>query len=345
MKKALITGCTGQDGSYLTEFLLDKGYQVHGLKRRASSFNTDRVDHIFRDFHEVDNRFFLHYADLTDGSSLASLLHDLEPDEIYNLGAQSHVKVSFDIPEFTAEVVACGTLRLLEALRLNGVKCHFYQASSSEMFGSAPPPQSEETAFHPRSPYACAKLFGHNITVNYRESYGIHASSGILFNHESPRRGETFVTRKVTRAVARIKYGVQQKLFLGNLDARRDWGYAPDYVRAMWLMLQQEKPDDYVIGTAESHTVREFVELAFATADLDWHKYVEIDPRYFRPAEVDYLCADASKARKVLDWEPTVTFTELVRIMVEADIKELEACFKGGAAALQLAAAAEGRHS
>jgi GDPmannose 4,6-dehydratase len=345
MKKALITGCTGQDGSYLTEFLLGKGYEVHGLKRRASSFNTDRVDHIFLDLHETGNRFFLHYADLTDGSSLSSLLHDLEPDEIYNLGAQSHVKVSFEIPEFTADVVACGTLRLLEAMRLTGVKCRFYQASSSEMFGSAPPPQSEATAFHPRSPYACAKVFGHNITVNYRESYGIHASSGILFNHESPRRGETFVTRKITRAVARIKYGVQQKLFLGNLEARRDWGYAPDYVRAMWLMLQQEKPDDFVIGTGEAHSVREFIELAFTTADLDWQKYVEIDPRYFRPAEVDFLCADASKARKALDWEPAVTFKELVRIMVEADINELAARLKGGTEALQLAAAADGRDS
>ncbi|MGA2753406.1 MAG: GDP-mannose 4,6-dehydratase [Terracidiphilus sp.] len=345
MRKALITGCTGQDGSYLTEFLLAKGYEVHGLKRRASSFNTDRVDHIFRDLHETDNRFFLHYADLTDGSSLSSLLHNLEPDEIYNLGAQSHVKVSFEIPEFTADVVACGTLRLLEAMRLTGVKCRFYQASSSEMFGSAAPPQNETTAFHPRSPYACAKVFGHNITVNYRESYGIHASSGILFNHESPRRGETFVTRKITRAVTRIKYGVQKKLFLGNLEARRDWGYAPDYVRAMWLMLQQEKPDDYVIGTGEAHSVREFVELAFASVGLDWHKYVEIDPRYFRPAEVDYLCADTAKARKALNWEPTVTFTELVRIMVEADIKDLEARLKGGTEALQLAVAAEGGQS
>lgn len=345
MRKALITGCTGQDGSYLTEFLLDKGYQVHGLKRRASSFNTDRVDHIFRDFHEVDNRFFLHYADLTDGSSLASLLHELEPDEIYNLGAQSHVKVSFDVPEFTGNVVALGTLRLLEAMRLTGVKCRFYQASSSEMFGSAPPPQSETTVFHPRSPYACAKVFGHDITVNYRESYGIHASSGILFNHESPRRGETFVTRKITRAVARIKHGVQNKLFLGNMDAKRDWGYAPDYVQAMWLMLQQEKPDDYVIGTGEAHTVREFVELAFSCANLDWHQYVEVDPRYFRPAEVDYLLADVSKARNALGWEPTVTFTQLVRIMVEADLKELEARLKGGSEAIQLAVAAEGRHS
>ncbi len=344
MRKALITGCTGQDGSYLTEFLLEKGYQVHGLKRRASSFNTDRVDHIFQDFHEIDNRFFLHYADLTDGSSLASLLHELEPDEIYNLGAQSHVKVSFDVPEFTANVVALGTLRMLEAMRLTGVKCRFYQASSSEMFGSAPPPQSEATVFHPRSPYACAKVFGHNITVNYRESYGVHASSGILFNHESPRRGETFVTRKITRAVARIKYGVQKKLFLGNMEARRDWGYAPDYVRAMWLMLQQERPDDYVIGTGEAHTVREFVDLAFACAHLDWHEYVEVDPRYFRPAEVDYLCADVSKAQNALGWAPTVTFTELVRIMVEADLKELEARLKGGAEAIQATVAAEGRH-
>lgn len=344
MKKALITGCTGQDGSYLTEFLLAKGYEVHGLKRRASSFNTDRVDHIFRDLHESDNRFFLHYADLTDGSSLSALLHSLEPDEVYNLGAQSHVKVSFEVPEFTADVVALGTLRLLEAIRLTGVKCRFYQASSSEMFGSAPPPQSETTVFHPRSPYACAKVFGHNITVNYRESYGLHASSGILFNHESPRRGETFVTRKITRAVARIKYGVQAKLFLGNMEARRDWGYAPDYVRAMWLMLQQDEPDDYVIGTAEAHTVREFVEMAFASVDLDWQQYVETDPRYFRPAEVDFLCADPTKARTVLDWEPTVGFKELVRIMVEADLKELEARHRGGTEALQLAATAEGHH-
>ena len=345
MKKALITGCTGQDGSYLTEFLLAKGYEVHGLKRRGSSFNTERVDHIFRDFHEADNRFCLHYADLTDGSSLASLLHDLSPDEIYNLGAQSHVKVSFEVPEFTTDVVATGTLRLLEAMRLTGVKCRFYQASSSEMFGSTPPPQRETTIFHPRSPYACAKVFGHNITVNYRESYGIHASSGILFNHESPRRGETFVTRKITRAVARIKYGAQRKLFLGNLEACRDWGYAPDYVRAMWLMLQQESPDDYVIGTGEAHTVREFAELAFASADLDWQEYVEVDQRYFRPAEVDYLCADSSKARKVLAWEPTVTFAELVSIMVEADIKELEARIRGGAEAIQFSIAAENRNS
>ena len=337
MKKALITGCTGQDGSYLAEFLLARGYEVHGIKRRASSFNTDRVDHILQDYHEANNRFFLHYADLTDGSSLAFLLHDLNPDEIYNLGAQSHVKVSFEVPEYTADVVACGTLRLLEAMRRTGIKCRFYQASSSEMFGSTPPPQSETTIFHPRSPYACAKLFAHNITVNYRESYGVHASSGILFNHESPRRGETFVTRKITRAVARIKYGVQQKLYLGNLEAHRDWGYAPDYVRAMWLMLQQDAPDDFVVGTGEAHTVREFVELAFATADLDWRKYVEVDPRYFRPAEVDYLCADASKAQRLLKWEPTVTFKELVQIMVKADVEELEARLKGGVEALRIA--------
>ena len=344
MPKALITGCTGQDGSYLTEFLLAKGYEVHGLKRRASSFNTDRLDHIYQDFHQADARFLLHYADLTDGSSLATLLHDLRPDEIYNLGAQSHVKVSFEVPEFTADVVACGTLRLLEAMRRTSVRCRFYQASSSEMFGSAAPPHSETTAFPPRSPYACAKAFGHNITVNYRESYGLHASSGILFNHESPRRGETFVTRKITRAVAHIKHGVQQKLYLGNLDARRDWGYAPDYVCAMWLMLQQETADDFVVGTGEAHTVREFVELAFAHAGLDWKEHVEVDTRYFRPAEVDYLCADASKARRLLGWEPTVTFDELVRIMVEADMRAAEARLKGGAEALQFAIAAEGRH-
>jgi GDPmannose 4,6-dehydratase len=337
MPKALITGCTGQDGSYLTEFLLAKGYEVHGLKRRASSLNTDRLDHIYQDTHQAGSRFFLHYADLTDGSSLATLLYDLHPDEIYNLGAQSHVKVSFEVPEFTADVVAVGTLRLLEAMRRTGVKCRFYQASSSEMFGSAPPPQSETTAFHPRSPYGCAKVFGHNITVNYRESYGLHASSGILFNHESPRRGETFVTRKITRAVAHIKHGIQQRLYLGNLDARRDWGYAPDYVRAMWLMLQQETPGDYVVGTGEAHTVREFVGIAFAQAGLDWQDHVELDARYLRPAEVDHLRADASKARQVLGWEPTVTFRELVRIMVEEDLHSVEARLKGGIEALQMA--------
>ena len=337
MPKALITGCTGQDGSYLTEFLLAQGYEVHGLKRRSSSLNTDRLDHLYQDTHEAGSRFFLHYADLTDASSLATLLYNLHPDEIYNLGAQSHVKVSFEVPEFTADVVACGTLRLLEAMRRTGVQCRFYQASSSEMFGSAPPPQREATPFHPRSPYGCAKVFGHNITVNYRESYGLHASSGILFNHESPRRGETFVTRKITRAVAHIKHGVQQKLYLGNLDARRDWGYAPDYVRAMWLMLQQETPGDYVVGTGEAHTVREFVELAFAQAGLDWKEHVKLDARYLRPAEVDHLRADASKARRVLGWEPTVPFQDLVRIMVKADMNSVEARFRGGLEALQLA--------
>jgi GDPmannose 4,6-dehydratase len=345
MPIALITGCNGQDGSYLTELLLGKGYEVHGLKRRASSLNTERIDHIYQDVHEAGARFFLHYADLTDGSSLATLLYDIRPDEIYNLGAQSHVKVSFEIPEFTADVVAIGTLRLLEAMRRTGVKCRFYQASSSEMFGSALPPQSETTRFHPRSPYACAKLFGHNVTVNYRECYGLHASSGILFNHESPRRGETFVTRKITRAAAHIKHGVQHKLFLGNLEARRDWGYAPDYVRAMWLMLQQDRPDDFVVGTGEAHTVREFLELAFSHAGLDWRDHVELDPRYLRPADVDHLRADPSKARMVLAWEPTVTFEELVRIMMEADMEAVESRLTGGSAALQLAAASEGWYS
>jgi GDPmannose 4,6-dehydratase len=318
---------------------------VHGLKRRASSLNTERIDHIYQDVHEAGARFFLHYADLTDGSSLATLLYDIRPDEIYNLGAQSHVKVSFEIPEFTADVVAIGTLRLLEAMRRTGVKCRFYQASSSEMFGSALPPQSETTRFHPRSPYACAKLFGHNVTVNYRECYGLHASSGILFNHESPRRGETFVTRKITRAAAHIKHGVQHKLFLGNLEARRDWGYAPDYVRAMWLMLQQDRPDDFVVGTGEAHTVREFLELAFSHAGLDWRDHVELDPRYLRPADVDHLRADPSKARMVLAREPTVTFEELVRIMMEADMEAVESRLTGGSAALQLAAASEGWYS
>ncbi|MFN3326305.1 MAG: GDP-mannose 4,6-dehydratase [Bryobacteraceae bacterium] len=335
MQRAFITGINGQDGSYLAEFLLEKGYEVHGIKRRASSFNTERIDHIYQDRHESDARLFLHYADLSDGSSLAKLLHAIRPDEIYNLAAQSHVKVSFEIPEYTADVVACGTLRLLEAIRQAGLKCRFYQASSSEMYGSAPAPQNESTAFRPRSPYACAKVFAHQITVNYRESYGMHASSGILFNHESPRRGETFVTRKITRGVAQIKLGLQEKLYLGNLKARRDWGYAPDYVRAMWLMLQQEQPDDYVIGTGEVHSVQEFCEAAFAHAGLDWSKHVEIDPRYFRPAEVDELQADCSKARRVLGWEPSVTFDELVRLMVDADIAQLERRRDGGMEALR----------
>ena len=334
MTTAVITGITGQDGSYLAEFLLARGYQVHGFKRRSSSFNTGRVDHLYQDFHAAGARFFLHYADLADASSLARLLSGIRPGEIYNLGAQSHVKVSFETPEYTGDIVALGTLRLLEAVRHTGLDCRFYQASSSEMFGSTPPPQSETSPFHPRSPYGCAKVFGHNIVVNYRESYGLHASSGILFNHESPRRGETFVTRKITRAVARIKHGVQTRLYLGNLDARRDWGYAPDYVRAMWLMLQQDQPGDYVIGTGEAHTVREFVQLAFSCAGLDWQKYVEVDPQYFRPAEADHLVAGASKARRALGWEPTVTFPQLVRIMVDADLVELETQFNGGVAAL-----------
>jgi GDPmannose 4,6-dehydratase len=335
MKKALITGLTGQDGSYLAELLLSKDYEVHGLKRRSSSFNTDRVDHLYHDFHESGTRLFLHYADLTDAISLSGLLADIRPDEVYNLGAQSHVKVSFDTPEYTGDVVAMGTLRLLEAIRRVGLKCRFYQASSSEMFGSTPPPQSETSLFHPRSPYACAKLFAHSCTVNYRESYRMHASCGILFNHESSRRGETFVTRKITRAVAYIKLGLQEKLFLGNLDARRDWGYAPDYVKAMWLMLQQDQPGDYVVGTGEMHSVREFVERAFAAANLDWHDYVSIDPRYYRPAEVDALQADFSKAARVLGWRPTVTFSELVRIMVQGDLNSLKRTLEGGREAVR----------
>lgn len=338
-RKALITGITGQDGSYLAEILLEKGYYVHGIKRRSSSFNTDRVDHIYTDAHEAGTRFFLHYADLTDQGSLANLLYDLRPDEVYNLGAQSHVKVSFEIPDYTTDVTGGGTLRLLETIRRTGIPCRFYQASSSEMYGSAPPPQNETTAFHPRSPYACAKVFGHHITVNYRESYGLHASSGILFNHESPRRGETFVTRKITRAAAHIRHGLQDKLYLGNLDARRDWGYAPDYVRAMWLMLQQEEPGDYVIGTGESYSVREFVEAAFGHAGLDWQEHVVIDPRYFRPAEVDHLRADPSRANRCLGWQPSVTFREIVRIMVDADLAEVERQLAGGPAAVRLALA------
>jgi GDPmannose 4,6-dehydratase len=334
MKRAVITGCTGQDGSYLTELLLAKGYEVHGFRRRSSSFNTDRLTHVYRDQHDTEARFFLHYADLSDGGALANLLHDICPEEVYNLGAQSHVMVSFEVSEYTADIVGVGVLRLLEAIRRSGVRCRFYQASSSEMFGSAKPPQRESTAFHPRSPYACAKVFGHNITVNYRESYGLHASSGILFNHESPRRGETFVTRKITRAAASIKFGLQSKLYLGNLEARRDWGYAPDYVRAMWLMLQQDTPDDYVIGTGEAHSVREFLELAFARAGLDWKEHVVIDPKFFRPAEVDYLLADASKARKLLGWEPTVNFRQLVEIMTDADIAVVERQLAGGVEAL-----------
>ena len=334
MPRALITGITGQDGSYLAEFLLAKGYEVHGLKRRSSSFNTYRIDNIYADFHEADARFFLHYADLADTGSLAALLYDIRPDEVYNLGAQSHVKVSFEIPEYTGDVVGLGALRLLEAIHRTGLSCRFYQASSSEMFGSTPPPQSESSPFHPRSPYGCAKLFAHNIAVNYRESYGLHVSSGILFNHESPRRGETFITRKITRAVARIKLHLETRLYLGNLDARRDWGYASDYVRAMWLMLQQDQPSDYVIGTGESHSVREFCDLAFSSAGLDWRDFVEVDSRYCRPAEVDHLRADPSRARRILGWEPSVAFHELVCLMVEADLADLERRLQGGASAL-----------
>ncbi|MCC6485727.1 MAG: GDP-mannose 4,6-dehydratase [Armatimonadetes bacterium] len=325
MKKALISGVTGQDGSYLVEFLLKKGYQVHGIIRRASTFNTDRIDAIYQDPHEADVRLFLHYGDLSDGTGLRRILESVQPDEVYNLGAQSHVKVSFEQPEYTADVVATGALRLLEALRdyvsLCGRKVRYYQAGSSEMYGSAPPPQNEATPFHPRSPYAVAKVAAHWYSVNYRESHAMFICNGILFNHESPRRGETFVTRKITRAIGRIKHGLQEKLYLGNLDAKRDWGFAGDYVEAMWLMLQQDEPDDYVVATGESRSVREFLEESFALAEMDWQQYVEIDPRYFRPAEVDYLLGDASKAREALGWTPKVSFWELVRMMVEHDME------------------------
>jgi GDPmannose 4,6-dehydratase len=322
-KRALITGITGQDGSYLAELLLAKGYEVHGLKRRSSSFNTDRVDHIYTDFHEKTARFFLHFADLADTGSLWSLLYDLRPGEIYNLAAQSHVRVSFDIPEYTADITATGALRILEGMRKTGINARFYQASSSEMYGSTPPPQSETTPFHPRSPYACSKLFAHSITVNYRESYGMFACGGILFNHESPRRGETFVTRKVARAAAHIKNGLQDKLYMGNLDACRDWGYAPEYVDAMWRMLQQDSPEDYVIGTGETHSVRELVETAFARVNLDWRDHIAFDQRYNRPAEVDALQADASKAHSLLGWRHTTSFRELVHIMVDAEMETI----------------------
>ena len=322
-KTALITGITGQDGSYLAEFLLDKGYTVHGLIRRASTFNTSRIDHLFADPHEPGTRLILHYGDLSDGAQLTNLIYNIKPDEIYHLGAQSHVKVSFDTPEYTGDITALGTTRILEALRRSGVKAKFYQASSSEMFGSAPPPQNEDTPFRARSPYAAAKVYAYWMTTNYREGYGLFACNGILFNHESPRRGETFVTRKVTRAIAHILAGKQECLYLGNLKAQRDWGYAPEYVKGMWLMLQQEKPDDFVMGTGEAHSVKEFVEESFAYVGLDWEKYVRIDPRYFRPTEVEVLIADASKARIRLGWEPKVNFKELVRIMVDADMEAL----------------------
>ncbi len=327
-KRALITGITGQDGSFLSELLLEKGYEVHGIIRRSSSINTSRIDHLYQDPHLPNTRLFLHYGDLTDGSTLRRILEISQPHEVYNLGAQSHVRVSFDEPQYTVDTVALGTLRLLEAIReyqqRTGIQVRFYQAGSSEMFGLVQEvPQSEKTPFYPRSPYACAKVYAHWQTINYREAYNLFACNGILFNHESERRGETFVTRKITRAIANIVYKRQKKLYLGNLDAKRDWGYAKDYVQAMWLMLQQPEPDDYVIATGETHSVREFLEAAFGYVNLRWEDYVEIDPRYFRPTEVELLIGDASKARRKLGWTPKVTFPELVKIMVEADLKAL----------------------
>jgi GDPmannose 4,6-dehydratase len=321
-KTALISGITGQDGSFLTELLLEKGYDVYGIIRRSSSFNTDRIDHLYQDPHEAGTRLRLLYGDLNDSSSLNTILRQVQPDEIYNLGAQSHVRVSFDIPEYTGEVTGLGTVRFLEAIRELGIKPKFYQASSSELYGKVvETPQKETTPFYPRSPYACAKAYAYHITVNYRESYGMFACNGILFNHESERRGETFVSRKITRAATRIKMGLQDKLYLGNLDARRDWGYASDYVAAMWLMMQAEEPDDYVIATGETHSVREFLDKTFGYLDFDWKDYVEIDPRYFRPAEVDLLLGDASKARTKLGWEPKVDFNQLVKLMVDHDLE------------------------
>jgi len=324
MKKAFVTGVNGQDGSYLAELLLSKGYEVHGLIRRSSSFNTQRVEHIYHDPHESGVRFLMHYGDLSDSGSLINLIRELEPDEIYHLGAQSHVKVSFDVPEYTADATGMGAIRMLEAIRASGVHTRFYQASSSEMYGSAPPPQSESTPFHPRSPYGVSKVFGYWSTVNYREAYDLFACNGILFNHESIRRGETFVTRKISRAVARIKAGMQDKLYLGNLDAERDWGHAPEYVEAMWMMLQRDEPEDFVIATGESHTVREFVELAFERVGLDWQHHVEIDPRYFRPAEVASLRGDPSKAEEQLGWKARTSFEALVGLMVDGDTRLLE---------------------
>jgi GDPmannose 4,6-dehydratase len=321
MKKALVTGTTGQDGSYLVELLLEKGYEVHGTKRRSSSFNTSRLEEVARAEGHRPDGLTLHYSDLSDSGSLTNLIRDVQPDEIYNLGAQSHVAVSFEIPEYTADVTGVSTIRLLEAIRASGLATKFYQASSSEMFGSTPPPQNEQTPFHPRSPYGCAKVFSYWATVNYREAFGLHASNGILFNHESVRRGETFVTRKITRAVARIVEGVQDELVLGNLDAIRDWGHAPEYVEAMWLMLQQEQPDDYVIATGEAHSVREFVAAAFERVNLDWTRYVRTDVRYERPSEVDALIGDYSKAERNLGWRPQTTFSELVGRMVDEDIQ------------------------
>jgi GDPmannose 4,6-dehydratase len=323
MRRALITGITGQDGSYLAEFLLNKGYEVHGIIRRSSTFNTKRIDHIYVDPHEPGARLFLHYGDLADSETISFIIYKVKPEEVYHLGAQSHVRVSFDTPEYTGNVTALGTTRILEAIRRSGNKVRYYQASSSEMFGTSPPPQNEETPFRPKSPYACAKVYAHWMTVNYREGYGLFACSGILFNHESPRRGETFVTRKITRAIAHILAKKQDKLYLGNLDVKRDWGYAPEYIEMMWKMLQNSEPDDFVIGTGEAHSVREFVEKAFSYADLNWENYVEIDPRYFRPTEAEILVADSKKARVKLGWKPRVKFEELVKIMVDADMRKI----------------------
>ncbi len=321
MTKALITGITGQDGSYLTEFLLNKGYEVHGLIRRSSTFNTDRIDHLYRDFHDPNAKLFLHFGDLSVSGQIMDLLSSIRPDEIYHLGAQSHVRVSFDIPEYTGDITGLGTLRILESIRKTGIKTKFYQASSSEMFGAAPPPQSENTKFQPRSPYAAAKVYAYHIVQNYRDAYGIFATNGILFNHESPRRGETFVTRKITRAATQIKLGLKDKLYLGNLEAKRDWGFAGDFVEAMWLMLQQDKPDDYVIATGETHSVREFAQKVFGKLGLDYEKYVATDARYFRPTEVDVLLGDSSKARKALGWKPRVSFDELIDMMIASDLE------------------------
>jgi len=325
MKKALITGITGQDGSYLSEFLLEKEYEVHGMIRRASTFNTSRIDHLYQDPHNEDTKLFLHYGDLSDSGTVSDLIRKIQPDEIYNLGAQSHVRISFDIPEYTADITGLGSLRVLEAAKElkeeSGKEVRVYQASSSEMFGSSPPPQSERTPFHPRSPYASAKVFAFHNAVNYREAHDLFVSNGILFNHESPRRGETFVTRKITRGVARIIAGLDEKLFLGNLESKRDWGYAPEYMEAAWKILQQDKPDDFVIGTGETHSVQEFVETAFETAGLRWDKFVEIDPRYYRPTEVDVLCADTSKAKSQLGWEPKTKFDGLVKLMTTSDLE------------------------
>jgi len=322
-KKALITGITGQDGSYTAELLLEKGYEVHGLIRRASSFNTGRIEHLYKDPHEQGARLFLHYADLTEGSRLVTLLSSIAPDEVYNLAAQSHVRVSFDEPEYTGDTTGMGTTRLLEAIRMIGLECRFYQASSSEMFGATPPPQNEETPFYPRSPYGAAKVYSYWMTRNYREAYGMFAVNGILFNHESPRRGETFVTRKITRSVARIKAGLEDTLFMGNIDSARDWGYAPEYVQAMWLMLQHEEPTDFVVATGTSYTVRDFLQFTFEHAGLDWEKHVKYDDRYLRPTEVDSLVGDPSKAARLLGWKAEILPPELAKIMVDADISNL----------------------